>query len=273
MSDSYYDPYASYYGNTDASGQSEDELIAMLYGAGASGASSPGKTAANRLSYLKSFEGLIGVPMTALAGQAGVSQETLPFMSQQRAIYGNNPMYAGIFDLIDQGADPDSALLSAGVKSAEDDPEGYGLVRQAAVDYATEKVRYNQETQKNGASYSMADGSKYKNAPLGGADIYGTASEYDLLGAPTEDQLVQQYVASKAKKSPSAGRSYSVSPGVSAVHPEDAGLVEWKPSRMDQFGAQRAAKDRVTKAKGTQVRSDANTNLMRRIIAAKTLLG
>lgn len=270
-----YDPWQGYDGNTEGSGQSEDDFINMLYNAGASGGQMPGKTAAARLSYLKSVEGLLGVPLTALAGQAGVSQETpLPFQSQQRAIYGYNPMYNDIFDAIDNNADPDSALLTAQVKSEADDPTGYANAYRAAVDYATEKVKYNQSIQQSQGSYTAPDGSKYKNAPLGGTDIYGMADEYDLMGAPDEAAMIDLYAKSKGKqiggytKNLSANRGYDVAPGVTAVHGDYNGKDRVAKGVLDPV-----ARDRLNIAKRTQVRSDANLNTMNRIMAMKALLG
>lgn len=261
------DPWGGFSGNTGGSGQSENDFINMLFGAGAGGAQMPGKTAAQRLAYLKSFESLLGVPMTALAGQAGQGSSVAPppFVSQQRAIYGDNPMYKNVFDAIDNHVDPDTALKMAGVKPVADDPNS-AVVRQAAVDYATEKVRYNQDLQKQQtATFTKPDGSKYKNAPLGGTDIFGTASEFDLMGAPTEQTLVDQYVKSLGTKRQTGTKTtMNVGPHGPAVG---------TPSKAQRSLATRVANHRITQAKGTQVRSDANANLMRRILAAKTLLG
>lgn len=187
--------------------QVSDEDMLALY-SGIQG-QLPGGKPKDRLSFLSSMSNMLGFNPVALAGVENPDPKMAdPFVDPGNAtadVYGSNPLYASVFDAIDAGADPVSA-----VKAAKDSGQ-FGAMwtdadqqqnLQIATDYAKEKVKGNQAYQeweaKTGAKaqgYTAPDGSKYKQSPMGGNDINGFASEYELLGAPSEADLVSQYAA------------------------------------------------------------------------------
>lgn len=313
MSDSGYSPYADL---------SEDELIQML--AGYQGSTLPGKTPAAQLNYYQDLVSTLGfdpVQQTGL-GWGEEEQASRPKTSLQRTAYGANPIYKEVFDRIDSGMDPTTAYeetKAAHDKELDWDANGKDIA-SAAKDYAFERaknIQTEEETAAAGQSYTRPDGSKYKNAPLGGNGIFETASEYDLLGAPTVDDLVSQYAQSRRKTTPGQGGPGS---SIADVFKHQAEIVNGPDDvafnkdfgirgtagdprkqgptsdptmgrRSKNAGRQQAIDagytgDKITdnvtkmkltetlnKKKGTQVRSDANTNAMRRILALRTVLG
>lgn len=171
----------------------EDSIINMFLRQ--NGSQLPGEKPSQRLNFLQDMEQTLGLPMVQLLGMQPQGGEA-PKPSLTRQMYGTNPLYAGVFDTIDQGADPISAIASiqGQVDPLEwEDPVFREQITNIATDYAKEKATSVADQ----ASYTRADGSKYKNTPVGGTDIYGMASEYDLLGMPDEDKLIAEFVKSK----------------------------------------------------------------------------
>jgi hypothetical protein len=115
-------------------------------------------------------------------------------------------MYATIFQAIENGDNPIAAakkVKDSGKFGAWTDADLKQNV-QIATDYAKENAAalqaeqdYNTKNAAHQASYTMPDGSKSKNTPLGGTDINATASEYDLLGQPDVAQVLDQYMRSR----------------------------------------------------------------------------
>lgn len=237
-----YDPYNDYQGDNGGLGQ--DDFITQLIMAGLGGGQTPGNTSAQRLSYLKSFTDFLDVPVEAMFGQ-NAPQE--PFQSQTRAVWGGNNELNQVFNAIDQNADPASALLAVGLKPATGygaDNSAYDQAYKAAVDYANERAQYSQ------AQTERKD--------------YGMQNEYDLMGRPGEETLIRQIAGARKLKQPKASQM-----GM-------GGADRLKDTGMDatqSFQARRAAKNRITQAKGTMVRGEDNQDLMRRILAIKTMLG
>lgn len=299
MGDPYYDPYQD---------MGEGDMMAMyaqmnpqLFG------SDPAK----RLNYYQDLMSTLGTDLVQTAGVTNPAAEQYAEpMNQTGAIYGSDPFYASIFQAIEDGADPISAAKAArdqvGFKGT---PEEFNQqVVSVATQYAGERVQ-NQQARaqweaENGGGWSMPDGSKYKQTPLGGNDVRATASEYDLLGAPDAESLFNQYASArmaKPKMTPGAGISASAGPAASGGFGWTAGTAAPAP-RTDadkknpaatmpniqprnvgapalaggDYFANKVAKDsinkRVEQSKNTQVRSDANRNLMRRITALAGLL-
>ena len=273
MTDYYdpYDPYAGYVGDTEGSGQSEDDFIRMLIESGGLGTQMPGKTPTNRLSYFNSFANATGLPLAQLAGISGETPEQAqPFSSDVAAVWGSNPQYAKMFEDVDAGADPISAAKSAGFA-----PEDIQNAVDVATKYKTDQVQYNRNTDSNMASYSRRDGSKYKNTPLGGSDVFGFANEYDLLGRPSEDDLVKNYANWRVNNgmAPSHKGGVDIAPGVEKVgdrtyHSDPSGL-----SDTQRFQMERQLKHRLDQARNTNVRSDAGMNAAKRIMFLRAMTG
>lgn len=311
MSNDPYSPYQS----------DDDELMNMFlqYGLQGDQNSMPGDTMAQKLNFYQDIVSTLGVDPIQ---QAGLGAEAQPVWveptSKARQVYGSNEAYSTMFDLIDQGYDPDTALAQVNerAKAGEfetitnwDDSEDAMLkLSDRANQYAFEKAGADQDRQafeaKNAPSYTQADGSKYKNAPLGGNDIYATASEYDLLGAPDVDSVLQQYAQERGSEN-FYGKSQpgnkpvpkSKGDGRGATAPKMAG--DWgytDPAANKSSDAKRKAitpperklisgdkitdnnarlqvQKRINATKNNQVRSDANKNAMMRLMAFRTMIG
>lgn len=185
-----YDPF------TD---QTDSDLIAMYAGM------DPalfGSDPAKRLNYYQDLMSSLGFDIAQLSGVTNpdpVQQTYTPPINQTGAMYASNPFYASIFQAIEDGADPITAATSArdqlGFNGTDD--EFNNQVVTIATNYAADKAKNMQAEAEfnatNGGGWTMPDGSKYKQSPLGGNDINATASEYDLLGAPSVDDLLAQY--------------------------------------------------------------------------------
>jgi hypothetical protein len=335
----------------DFGGLSEDELIAMLSQMGGYGGM-PGKTPANQLNYYQDMVSSLGFdPIQAMGTvdpEADAPPEYVPSISKQRRVYGGNSTYVKMFDAIDANADPTSAVAAAGIKDPDEQKKAEAIAAAYAgeiVDEENSRQKFEQSNQKKAASYTAPDGSKYKNAPLGGpsSDIMASASEYDLMGAPDTQQLLEQLVQQKALKrsgslidlgpqsrstpatytTPGVRAGQSVTrqmgstvdeapPGVSSMEMEYAKSMQknsptyttkatkavqptsnsgngpersWEEPSLKQgkqyiggsverqAALRQNARGRIDKAKSTQVRSDANTNAMRRILTLRTIIG
>lgn len=299
MGDPYYDPFVD---------QTDGDLIAMysgmnpqLYGA----------DPAKRLNMYQDLMSSLGFDIAQLAGTSSPEAEQYQApMNQTGAIYGSDPTHASVFQAIEDGADPISAAKAARDQGVfEGTAEDFTRLVDIATQYAGERVKNQQDQMswqaENSGGYTMPDGSKYKQSPLGGNDINGTASEFDLLGAPDAESLFNQYASermAKPKMTPGAGISASAGPAASGGFGWSAGAAPTAP-RTDadkkkpaavagpniqprnvgapllaggDYFANKTAKDsinkRVDQAKNTRVRSDANINAMRRITALAGLL-
>lgn len=186
--------------------QTDSDLIAMYAGM------DPalfGSDPAKRLNYYQDLMSSLGFDIAQLSGVTNpdpVQQTYTPPINQTGAMYSSNPFYASIFQAIEDGADPISAAKAArdqlGFTGTDDDFNNQ--VVTIATNYAADKAK-NQQAQmdwqvqqqeaqaKAGGGWTMPDGSKYKQSPLGGNDINATASEYELLGAPSVDALLAEY--------------------------------------------------------------------------------
>lgn len=142
-----------------------------------------------KLDYLTKLSNQLGIPFAQLTGVADPAAET-PQIPQTRQVYGGNPALAKAFDAIDAGYDPLS-VTAAYMQDAEADPTIAGIdpkqFQEIAAKYAGEKTSMPAES----GGFTRPDGSKWKNAPLGGNDIYATASEYELMGAPSQDEALR----------------------------------------------------------------------------------
>ena len=306
----------------------------------------PGAKPKDRLSFLNSMSNMLGFNPVALAGVQNPEQDIPQWTetpNETGMTYGSNPLYASIFQAIDNGADPISAA-----KAAKDSGQ-FGTMTDAdfnrnieiATKYAGEnaaqvsaKTKFEAENADKIGGYTAPDGSKYKQSPMGGNDINGWASEYDLLGTPSEQDLVAQYAqrdpklrqASDKMKIDSTkgrmalppgqradgfgwgpsthaqmsdntsavgtggvravmgdipgyntGRGDSILPASAATNdpnydPKGLFSTDKGVDKMARYQAEKVAKGQITKAKGTMVRSDANTNAMRRVAALLTMI-
>ena len=301
MGDPYMDPYQD---------MGEGDMLAMY------AQMNPqlfGNDPAKRLNYYQDLMSTLGTDLVQTAGVTNpAAEQYMEPMNQTGSIYGSDQRFASIFQAIEEGADPISAVRAAREQLGL--PEGMTLeeynqtILPVATQYASEKVQNQQARSQweaeNGGGWSMPDGSKYKQTPLGGNDVRATASEYELMGSPDPQALFDQYLqqnGTRPKMTPGAGISASAGPANSNGFGWSAGATPTAP-RTDadkkkptavadpntqprnaaprlaggNFFLEKAAKDsinkRVDQSKNTQVRSDANRNLMRRITALAGLL-
>jgi len=208
MSDYGYDPYQD---------MGEGDLINMYAGM------NPalfGSDPAKRLNYYQDLMSSLGFDLIQTAGTSAQPETFTPAINQTGAMYASNPFYASIFQAIEDGADPITAATSArdqlGFNGTDDDFNNQ--VVTIATNYAADKAKNMQAEAEfnatNGGGWTMPDGSKYKQTPLGGNDIRATANEYDLLGAPNVDELVNAYAAAENKRADAKDatkRGYGVS--------------------------------------------------------------
>lgn len=157
-----------------------------------------GDDPAKRLNYMQDLFSTIGTDLVQTAGVTNPAAEQYQApMNQTGAIYGSDPLYASIFQAIEDGADPISAAKAAKdaglFKGTQDDFNAQVL--PVATQYAGERVKYQQDEMswqaENGGGWTMPDGSKSKQTPLGGNDVRATASEYDLTGMNADDLFAQ----------------------------------------------------------------------------------
>jgi hypothetical protein len=163
-----------------------------------------GKDPAKRLNYMQDLFQTLGTDLVQTAGVTNPANEVPQYlepMNQTGSIYGSDPLYASVFQAIEDGADPISAA-----KAAKDaglftgTPEEFNTqVVSVATQYAGEKVKNQQarlqweaDNAEAIGGWTMPDGSKTKGTPLGGNDVRATASEYDLAGYNADD-LFKQY--------------------------------------------------------------------------------
>jgi hypothetical protein len=108
------------------------------------------------------------------------------------AIYGNDPLYASIFQAIEDGANPIEAAKRAR------DQLGWKPTDQmnAAEEFNRDVVSIAQQYAKErvGAQQSRLDWqAKAQAADQGQNSALSTQSEYELMGAPSVDDLMSQY--------------------------------------------------------------------------------
>jgi hypothetical protein len=234
-----------------------------------------GSTLAKKVNQWQDIEQLLGIPLTQLAGGNMSPDVTAVKPSYNRQVYGNDPMYAHAFDLLDSGAPPTAALNEL-VKNAKQ----YGVDPNAAdfkdwkdqtfkvlTDYGFENAKNAYEAQSAGAggvpgadTYTLSNGKKFHGSP----DVFGFKSEFDLMGAPTADSVVEQYAASKGKSVQGANRSTGPMAPVTTAP---------KLSKVEGIWAKKLAEGRLAGSKSNMVRSDANADLTRRILFMRNMLG
>jgi len=326
-----------------------EELLQMLAAQGGYGGL-PGKTPASQLNYYQDMISSLGVDPIQQIGMSDPQvpeQITQPFVepiNKTEFAYGKDPTYAKIFELVKAGNSPPAAVKAAGITDDTQAKEAKAIAEKYAGELAdslnakqTYDAKTATETAKYQQKYTAPDGSKYKNAPLGNGGVFDTASEYDLLVAPTVEEMMAQLSKNRqfaphtqmvdtgpqhrtadagylsGYKPASAGQSGRPilydningdpntsnamwNPPSQPVTKEVAGKVtsgngperSWdspsiKPTGRTLYGngtsandtaAYRAAvRQRIGKAKSTQVRSDANTNAIMRALALRTVLG
>lgn len=312
MSDYGYDPQADPFGLSDA------ELMDYILNASGNGGVF-GKDPNARLTTLSKMQSLLNGPLlTSMFPQETVSAETIaPQLAPnlQRQVYGNNPVFKALFDTMDSGADPLSAVSAVGdaVKAGKFqgmDPSVWEnqkeQVLKVAQDYGFESYKnqnaYAEDMAAYGASggvggkqFLMSDGTPYKGSNLGRGTM-GSANEFELLGAPSVQEAKSQLIAQWAQDHPTkdagikqpkrstwdlAGRA--VDAKNKGVMDEIYGNINSavnsaaSTARATRMGDNKVTdflvRERLNKAKNTQVRSEESKNLAYKILALRSLAG
>lgn len=246
MSDYGYDP------STDPYALSDAELMDYILSASANGGVF-GKDPSARLTTLSKMQSLLNGPLlTSMFPQETVSAETLaPQLAPnlQRQVYGNNPVFKALFDTMDSGADPLSAVSAVGEAVQAGKFEGMDpsvwekqkeQILKVATDYGMDAYKnqnaYEQDVAKyqagggsggSSTKYVMSDGTPYKGSNLGRGTM-GMANEYELLGSPSVQEAKSQLIAQWAQDHPA----------------KDAGIKQPKRSTWDLAGRAMDAKDK-----------------------------
>jgi hypothetical protein len=277
----------------------DEELMMMIFGSAMyqdpEGMGMPGDEPYQRMNYLQDVESILGVPIVQLmGGMDGLGGQAAPQASYTQQVYGGNPMYAEAFAAIDSGKDPVSVLNA--LVNAEGDPFGFSQYdddalasQQAQIGEILEKYAYEsvqgraENADAQAANTFTINNRKYTGSP----DITGFANEYELMGAPSVGQMVEQIAQSqvaqrKAAQSPAQAMQTAARESQTGVPftREYAAAAKASPSLDErEFNPfyEKMLTDRVqgrlTQAQNTNVRSDANTMLMRRAMAMRALLG
>jgi hypothetical protein len=183
-----------------------------------------GDNPAKRMNMLQDYFQTLGFNPIELAGTTPQAAPVPPtYQNSIGRIYGTDPVFGDIFNAIESNVDPISAVREAAKREGwTQDETNQNL--QIATQYASERIQNTDkmaewERENAGAmgGWTMPDGSKAKTAPLGGNDINATASEYELLGAPTEEELIAQYAGNRnPNRRVVGGQGVSASGGVGA---------------------------------------------------------
>lgn len=203
-----YDQFGQWYDEDPFQVPDDQEYLEQLYAQ--QPFQVPGKTPGNQQTYLKNKFDLMGFNPISLAGNQQQGMERQEAFTEQlnpeREIYGGSPLYASIFQAIDGGADPITATKAAidqlgkytdTEQRMAAEAQALGIAQNYAmnnIEAENARMQFDTDNYNAATSFTKADGSKYKNAPLGGVDITGTASEFDLLGRPDQTTLVNDYV-------------------------------------------------------------------------------
>lgn len=295
---------------SDYSGYNTDQFMWDLYGSpqfGQDEAGLPGDSVSKRMSMLKSIMSTTGIPIVQLLGldpatMGGQEQQDPLPVNQTGAMYGSNPMYASAFAAIDEGKDPESVYQTL-VSKAQDygfdpnDPTATDRIFSTVLNYAKDKVGVQEAAAKqsagSGSTFTLPSGKKIH----GGPDIMGFQSEFDLLGQPQVADLMSQYAASmrpkNMKHTVSRKGGVDVAPGFEQVGSTVFGPNGFKQkvgssqegydlaqnsavaglSKNQRFQAERVFNKRINSSKQNMVRSDANANAMRAVLALRNLVG
>lgn len=305
MSDYSYDP------STDPYGLSDAELMDYILNSSANGGVY-GKDPSARLTTLSKMQGLLNGPLltSMFPSETIMDPTTVPeptlAPNLQRQVYGNNPLFKSLFDTMDSGADPLSAISAIEQAVKEGKFEGVTpdvLERQkeqilkVATDYGMESYKnlntYNEDVlkaQTNATNpddqYYMSNGTKYKGSNLGRGTM-GMANEFDLLGAPSTEEAKRQLMDQYAASHPSQHSPKVPVPQAGNWSPEDDQIKTTVDSVLnDVFSKAETAKkfvhnktadflvkERLDKAKNTNVRSEANRQMAYKILALRSLAG
>jgi hypothetical protein len=188
-----------------------------------------GDNPAKRMNMLQDYFQTLGFNPVELAGTNPQAAPTPPtYQNSIGRIYGTDPVFGDIFNAIEGDVDPISAVKEAAKREGwTQDETNQNL--QIATQYASERIQnmdkmseWERENAGAMGGWTMPDGSKAKTAPLGGNDINATASEYELMGAPTEEELIRQYAGGR-----NPSRRVVPGAGVSASGGVDADGFGW----------------------------------------------
>lgn len=277
------------------------------------GGGMPGKSASQKLAFLKSIMSATGLPLTQLLGGGVTHDPVAPYVNQTLQMYGSSPMYQEAFGSIEAGADPQTVmknLLDPNISKEfgidPSDATTTSRIYDTLQAYARDRVQgrqYERENVSEGNTFTLANGKKYNGDP----NIMGQASEYDLMGRQDPQELLKQFAAQRATKYEAHDRAtpggVDLAPGIQRLNGRvynDSGTSYSAPLGTPGYGSAQMEKDlqnapmsgreldpnssyykslqstmkrRVEQSKTNMVRSDANSSAMRNILALRALIG
>lgn len=293
-------------------GQDEDLMFLMqLFGSpqfeDGANQGMPGDTFSSRMANLKNIEYITGIPITQLMGGGSTGEAgEMPQMdtSYTAQVYGSNPMYADAFKAIDSGVDPQTVYQEMlnkrkeyGIAFDDGSPEyqdwadrTYGVLN----DYAFENTKAKSEYEKAMSEYEGNAGNtftigskKYQGSP----DINGMASQAQLLGLGSEQDLIRS-VADQRQQQRMAGASQADRQGYQTAQSlkgsksmaplTDLGVrraqmaeknIDGSFNPFQKYFDQKLLAPAYQRAQNTMVRSDANSEAMRKIMALRAIMG
>ncbi len=264
-----YDPYYDF----EEDVQPTDEWMYQLYGSPQfdSGVNPlPGKTLAQDRSYMNDLMKQTGLSIPMLAGTMNEGAGDDGGVSALKQLYGSNPQYARIFEALESGNDPDTAVKGVIDEFGIDEFDDTTIDRLYDV-----ADKYGQGRMGSGADrsrqFTMANGKKFEGDP----DINGFATEHQLMGAPSDGkytgELMKRYAQSQGRDL-GRGKRGSALPTAwrkPTGRPNAAGGV----SKEVQDAIAAVAKWRMQESRQTNVRSDANKDMMRNILTYRSVYG
>jgi hypothetical protein len=162
----------------------------------------PGETAQNRLNYFQDLMGQLNVD--PFGTQQPVIQEWQAPASQVRAMYGQNPGLQAVFQAIDEGVDPLTAMRGAIADDRFPELSGMDItekqnytssLNKVAEDYSSERA----ETAKNKANFERQQAQKAAESPTPLQQLLpGSVSAYEQTAErlgfePTAENLLKEY--------------------------------------------------------------------------------
>lgn len=253
----------------------------------------PGDSLSKRTKVLRDIMSMTGIPIVQLLGGGGAETPQAPIVNQTAQMYGSNPMYAEAFAGIDAGKDPETiyqAIMNDASKWKIDplDNEAKQRVFDTVSAYARDRLDAQTQAAEQGAgkSFTLPNGKKYYGNP----DIMGFSTQFELAGKPTVEAMMREYASQRQAKN-GAPRKGGVDlfPGVeqaggkvyqngrgggsATMSQEDLMARLGDANKSRNFQAERVFKKRIEDSKSAKVRSDANMNAMRAVLAWRSLVG
>lgn len=263
-----------------------DEMLASYSNLPLGGYS--GKTTSNKMANLAAIQKILGVDF--LSAQNPDTQMAPQWLDQPNSvgeIYRNDPIAAAVFAQIEAGGDPGSAVTVA-LEDAGKRPETQDSITgktygERYIDLAQQYSVENVKRQQDRAQFDYKNQQEAANKPPSWADVHKTASQYDLMGAPSTANLFNEYAKSVRSKESAAKSKSSGGTGYAQGWKNQANIQAAMPSKLSPaetsnlsrrgtFLFKKSLDDRLNTAKQTLVRSPQNQAAMEALTRLSPLI-